>query len=109
LDPKLTLCERKKYQTMASILDAFLVSLEDLAFHEVLIEEVCDKTSISKMAFFRYLVPRKRFSTICYALVLSKEPRNQKIHCGLRVPNLQVGGHSAEDVLFVLTCGTVME
>ncbi|GEM_PF-2253146 len=54
MNKKLTLRERKKYQTMSSILDEFLRSLEHHHFHEILIDDICDKVSISKVTFFRY-------------------------------------------------------
>jgi len=51
---KLTLRERKKYITMNSILNEFLLGLQTKDFHEILIEEICDKVNISKVTFFRY-------------------------------------------------------
>jgi AcrR family transcriptional regulator len=50
----LPLRERKKYQTMSSILNEFLTSLESNHFNEIHIEDVCKKVSISKVTFFRY-------------------------------------------------------
>ncbi|WP_410511236.1 TetR/AcrR family transcriptional regulator [Paenibacillus sp. BR2-3] len=54
MDNNFTLRERKKIQTMVSILDAFLISLELRPFHEIGVEDVCEQASISKMTFFRY-------------------------------------------------------
>jgi AcrR family transcriptional regulator len=54
LDNNFTLRDRKKIQTMVSILDAFLTSLEHLSFHEINVEDVCRQADISKMTFFRY-------------------------------------------------------
>jgi AcrR family transcriptional regulator len=51
---KLSLRERKKYQTMSRILEEFLNSLETYSFHEILIDDICDKVNISKVTFFRY-------------------------------------------------------
>ncbi|MDF2947152.1 MAG: hypothetical protein K0S51_1831 [Bacillales bacterium] len=46
--------ERKKYQTMANILDAFILSLKKNNFNDILIEDICNQISISKVTFFRY-------------------------------------------------------
>lgn len=54
MENKLSLRERKKYQTMSSILEEFLKSLEHYNFQEILIEDICDKVNISKVTFFRY-------------------------------------------------------
>lgn len=54
MEQKLSLRERKKYQTTSSILEEFLKSLEDLSFQEIHIEDICDKVNISKVTFFRY-------------------------------------------------------
>ena len=54
MDNKFSLRDRKKIQTMVSILDAFLSSLEHQSFHEINVEDVCEQASISKMTFFRY-------------------------------------------------------
>lgn len=54
MDNKFTLRDRKKIQTLVSILDAFLSSLEHQSFHEINVEDVCEQASISKMTFFRY-------------------------------------------------------
>lgn len=54
LDNKFSLRERKKYQTMISILDAFLAALEHRPFHEIGVEDVCEQANVSKMTFFRY-------------------------------------------------------
>lgn len=54
MEHKLSLRERKKYLTMSSILKEFIHSLEEQNFHEILIEDVCNKANISKVTFFRY-------------------------------------------------------
>lgn len=59
MDNNLSLRERKKYQTMLSILDAFLSSLESSHFDEIYIEDVCDRVSISKVTFFRYFTSKE--------------------------------------------------
>lgn len=59
MDNKFTLRDRKKLQTMESILDAFLTSLEYRAFHEIGVEDVCERANISKMTFFRYFTSKE--------------------------------------------------
>ncbi|HBS43513.1 MAG TPA: hypothetical protein DEA91_01910 [Paenibacillus sp.] len=54
MENNLSLRERKKYQTMLSILDEFIVSLESKYFDEIHIEDICDRVRISKVTFFRY-------------------------------------------------------
>lgn len=54
MQSKLPLRERKKIQTMTAILEQFLVSLETCNFHEILIDEICDRANVSKVTFFRY-------------------------------------------------------
>lgn len=54
MDKKLSLRERKKYQTMASILEEFLKSLESKNFNEILIDDICNKVNVSRVTFFRY-------------------------------------------------------
>ncbi|RCW62869.1 TetR/AcrR family transcriptional regulator [Saliterribacillus persicus] len=54
MNNKLSLRERKKYQTMSNILDEFLNSLQDYNFHDIHIEDICDRVNISKVTFFRY-------------------------------------------------------
>lgn len=59
MDNNLPLRERKKYQTMLSILDEFLLSLETHHFDEIHIEDVCNRVSISKVTFFRYFTSKE--------------------------------------------------
>ncbi len=59
MDNNLPLRERKKYQTMLSILDEFLLSLESHHFDEIHIEDVCNRVSISKVTFFRYFISKE--------------------------------------------------
>jgi AcrR family transcriptional regulator len=54
MNDKLSLRERKKYQTMSAILEEFIHALKDQHFHEILIEDVCNRVSVSKVTFFRY-------------------------------------------------------
>lgn len=54
MNPNFSLRDRKKMQTMVSLLDTFLVLLEHQSFHEIHVDEVCDRAGISKMTFFRY-------------------------------------------------------
>ncbi|MGC5327877.1 TetR/AcrR family transcriptional regulator [Brevibacillus sp. SYSU BS000544] len=54
MEQKLSLRERKKYLTMSSILKEFILSLEEQNFHEILLEDVCNKANVSKVTFFRY-------------------------------------------------------
>jgi AcrR family transcriptional regulator len=39
---------------MANILDAFILSLKKNNFNDILIEDICNQISISKVTFFRY-------------------------------------------------------
>jgi len=59
MDNNLPLRERKKYQTMLSILDEFLISLDHSHFDEIHIEDVCRRVSISKVTFFRYFTSKE--------------------------------------------------
>jgi len=54
MSSNLPLRERKKYQTMTNILEEFITSLEEKNFHEIVVEDICDRASISKVTFFRY-------------------------------------------------------
>jgi len=59
MDNNLPLRERKKYQTMLSVLNEFLLSLEHSYFDEIHIEDICDRVSISKVTFFRYFASKE--------------------------------------------------
>ncbi len=64
--------ERNKARTRLSIIDAFLVRLENKNFDDITIDEICDDVQISKGTFFNYF-PRKIDMILYNALLWNLE------------------------------------
>lgn len=80
MDQILPLRERKKYQTMTTILEAFLNSLESSTFDEIRVEDICRQVSISKVTFFRYFNSKE--AVLDYFVMRWCYQRSIEIHSG---------------------------
>jgi len=68
---------------MVAILDAVLQLLEDRPFHEIGVEEICERANVSKMTFFRYFGSKEEvldYFTMRWCFQRSVEIQEGKFH-----------------------------